>query len=297
MTKRQPPQTPLRIAFEDYKKDRLRSASPQTLNQFNVSIDNLFEFLGRRPYISDLNRDTITDAMYWFLQRGRSAPTANKFRSNMVAIANYLFDERKIHKRLSVYKLTEPDKIPIAWNDSQLRQILQAAANAPGWIHRTPARIYWPALLRVLLYSGERVGAVLKIMPGDFDYSGLTVTIRAENRKGKKRDIIRPITRSTADYVKAITVKGREPVFYPGFGVDTLVSRLRDILKSEGLPCDRKHLFQCFRKTSATMFERHGGDATDHLDHSDRRVTKKYYLDPRGLEVKGPALVPALCLD
>lgn len=288
---------PLREAFDNYRKDRLRSASPATLNQFSVSIDNLFGYLGRRPFVTDLARETITETMYWMLQRGRAAPTANKFRANMVAIANYLFDERLIHKKLTVYKLTEPDKIPVAWTDDQLRKIVRAGANAHGEINGTPARIYWPALFLTLVYTGERIGAVLKIMPVDFDFSGLTVTLRAENRKFKRRDIIRPITRSTADYVQSIRFSSKHPVFYPGICVSTLGEKLRDLLNSEGLPSDRKHLFQCFRRTSATLFELHGGNATEHLDHSDRRITKRYYLDPRHLNLSGPALIPALSLE
>lgn len=52
------------------------------------------------------------------------------------------------------------------------------------------------------------------------------------------------------------------------------------LLNRAGLPSDRAHKFHCVRKSVASYFEAAGGNATELLGHSSRRITRRY-LDPR----------------
>ena len=55
---------------------------------------------------------------------------------------------------------------------------------------------------------------------------------------------------------------------------------LTSVLRRAGLPIDRKRKFHCLRRTVASYYEAAGGNATEFLDHTTRRVTQAY-LDPR----------------
>jgi integrase len=60
----------------------------------------------------------------------------------------------------------------------------------------------------------------------------------------------------------------------------TFYRRYTMLLERAGLPTGRRWKPQCLRRTFATFLEAAGGDATEALDHSSRRVTKQSYLDP-----------------
>ena len=52
--------------------------------------------------------------------------------------------------------------------------------------------------------------------------------------------------------------------------------RYKKIIRRAGLPTGRKRAFHCMRKSAASHFEAAGGNATELLGHSDRRVTLSY---------------------
>jgi integrase len=79
-----------------------------------------------------------------------------------------------------------PDRVPRAWTLDELGAIYRAAAATRGFVGIVPSCVWYPALVSVLWESAERIGAVLECRPDDFD--GTHLHVRAEYRKGGKRD-------------------------------------------------------------------------------------------------------------
>lgn len=98
----------LHDVFLSYRSRRLRFASPSTVNQFEVSIGNFAEFLGARPRLSHLTNDLVSDVMAWMIANGRSPATANKFRSNVLALWRFAADQGKVKTRPDVERAPEP---------------------------------------------------------------------------------------------------------------------------------------------------------------------------------------------
>lgn len=279
-----------------YTPSRLRGASPTTLNQFRVSIDNFGMYLGKRPRTWDLTDDNLSGAAYWMIDRGRSPATANKLIANLRAVWEYLARTRRVKKFPTVKKLKEPERIPVAWSSEQMVTLWGALLAQPGEISGVPASLWWISLHAVFFDTAERKGAVFATDWNDVDLTTGTILFPAQNRKWKTRDKIHFLHPDTIAVLKKFPKKTglawpwpREPrSIYPAY---------RKILKSAGLPHDRRHLFQCLRRTTASLFEACGGNSTDLLDHGSRAVTKKHYLDPRILKQIGPADLLARPLD
>jgi len=277
--------------FQNYRKTHLKSASSHTVRQFEVTIQNFYDFLEKRPTIRDLTSDNVQDAMHWMISRGRSIPTANKLRANLLALWRFEAREGRLKKWPNVPKLIEPDRIPTAWSADQLHQLFSAIGQAPGTICGIPARLWWLSLHSVLWDTGERIGAVLSSTWGDVDIHGGTVIFRAQHRKFKKRDRCHPLHAHTLALLRSIEFPSRNLVCPSDCHYSTLLKRYKGILRVSGLPFDRKHMLHCMRRSTASFYEAAGGNATDLLDHSSRDITKKFYLDTRVLPMTGPAMM------
>ena len=118
----------------------------------------------------------------------------------------------------------------------------------------------------------------MTLRPEDVNLISPWVTFRAEMRKGKLRDRGYPLHAETAKILGELqAATGRQSlIFCAPFSEHTLRERYKGILRDAGLPHDRKRLFHCLRKTSASHWEALGHDATELLDHSTREVTKRY---------------------
>ena len=71
-----------------------------------------------------------------------------------------------------------------------------------------------------------------------------------------------------------------QPIFPWPFCPTHIYYHYKRILRRAGLPTDRDCHFHRIRKSVASWYEAAGGNVTELLDHSARRVTRAY-LDPR----------------
>lgn len=271
--------TTLAEAFAAYARHNLFDASPATLNQFRVSLKHAATSLGREVSLDDLCDDLVLSVIQRLRAAGRSEATANKCRSNLLAIWRWLC--RKGHKQIwpDVAKVREPRRIPVAWTRSELRRLFDALGKLHGHVAEIPARLWWIALHSVIWDTGERIGAVLKLRWSDI--SGDAILIRAETRKGRTADRAHRLHPSTVRMLAAIRRQPDDLVFPWDRRYDVLWGHYSSILKRAGLPCDRRHKFHAMRRTVASFYEAAGGNATELLGHSSRDVTRTHYLDPR----------------
>lgn len=276
-----------------YVPRRLRGKSAGSIRLYQLCFTQFGKTIGKIPEVSDLNEDNI---LLHLSCRSNIAPaTRNKELSQLLAVWRFANQRGLISTWPQISKEHEPERDPIAWMPDELDKLLAGAARVEGKIGDAPASLFWLAMIRTILDTGERVGAVRQIkniwLQGDW------LLVPAEARKGKTRD---RRYRLSADTIAAIAdlrkhTAGSCDLFPWPYGETYLWNRFKRVLLAAGLPCTRKHQLHCLRKTVGTAVYASGGNAQDALDHADRRTTQRY-IDPRAIKKDQPCDILAAYL-
>jgi integrase len=258
----------------------LRSRSERTKNLYNTTINTFERFLGRTAELSDLTDDTVGKFLYWFRQQGRAPASVNKERSNLLAIWRFACRKGYIQLWPDVQPEVDPERVPQAWTESEIRRLFLSIRREPGWIAGIRAADWWHALHLLAWDTGERITAIVSLRWCWVSLADATVLIPAEVRKGKRKDRLYRLSPDTVAALNAIRLPQRDLVLPWPLNRTYLWRRYEPILKRAGLPCDRRSKFHRMRRSVASHYEAAGGDATEFLGHSARKVTRAY-LDPR----------------
>lgn len=266
--------------FDLYRKKRLRFKSANTSRLYSHSINSFAKTLGRQPTIDDLENEAIELHMSRIIDGGGSPASANKDRSQLLAMWRFAATHRIIDRWPDVQQANEPEIVPMGWMPEDLEKLLDASAKEPGSIGDAPASIWWSAVLRVLLATGERIGAVMLARKEHLQGEWLLVPSSA--RKGKRRDRLYPLDKDTVAAVQLLMkhTRGADEMFPFPYSGTYLYKKLDRVLERAGLPTDRRSKFHRMRRTVASAVARAGGDPVRALDHASPKTTKKY-LDPR----------------
>lgn len=271
----------------------IKGISDRTVTLYEFTLAAFGEFLGHAPTTSDLEQLVVAKFLAWRL-RNRSPATAAKDRAQLRALWDFCARERLVDKFPTVRTIVVPERIPQAWLSDEMQRLIASAGQEVGVIDGVPAGDFFRAMLLVCYDTGERSGAVLSLPWSNV--RGQQVIFSAEERKGRRRDIVRTISESTAAALEKIREPYRDLVFPWPWARSVLYHRMNRVLKRAGLPNDRKSKFHRIRKTTASYFAAAGGDAQRLLDHSSPAVTRRY-LDPRIVapDLDAPAVLPRVC--
>jgi len=274
-----------------YRPLRLRGRSQQTCRLYGCTIRTFGKWCGYEPTIDDL-----TDLMIGrFLEdraANRSPYTAEKERTQLVSLARFARDRGLIQVMPEVPPAPLPDRVPKAFSVAELQGIMRAAAATRGTVGAVTAAVWFTALVSVLWETAERIGAVLECRPDDLTDKSLHV--RAEYRKGGKRDAVYRLSDETASLVQS--ARGEHRLFEWNGNRGYLWHRYADVVARAGLGKGRHLSFHALRRSAASHFQSLGGDASVLLDHSNPRITQRWYLDRR-MTNRGPQpcdLLPAI---
>jgi integrase len=135
--------------------------------------------------------------------------------------------------------------------------------------------------------TAEQIGAVRALTWQHADLDGGWVRFIAEGRKGATSDNVLPLAADTIAALQDLP-RASDCVFEWPYHPSYIFRRLGRIMRRAGLPNDRMHKFHVLRKSVASYYEAAGGNATELLKHSERKVTRGY-LDPRIVKV-APAI-------
>jgi integrase len=268
-----------------YAPLRLATAVHATRSRYESDIGRLKSYLGREPKISDLTPETIVGLCARMLADGRSPATCNKIRSELLAMATFAAKRGIATWPDGVPKQREFQRAPTAWDAAQLNRLFAAASESPGMIGDIPAHDWWPALFAVLWDTGARIGAVMQMRWAAVDLERRTVILLAETQKHRADQLFR-LHPQTMTLISAL--RESDPLFAWPYSTPFLWKNLRRLLKRAGLPHTRRDMFHRMRRSVASHYEAHGGDATVLLGHSSRAVTMAY-LDPTITGGKHPA--------
>jgi len=265
---------------------KLRSRSDNTKRLYQTTLRNFAKFLCRAPTLRDFSDETVSRFLGWLRERGRSPYTVNKERSNVLAMWRFACRKNLVHDWPDVEPDVEPERVPVAWTEGEVLRLFRCVQTVPGRVGQTPASAWWLALLLVCWDTGERIGGVIHLLWRDVDLVGGWVLSPAEIRKGKKADRLYKLAADTVTALRAIRparVLVDDPVFPWPYGHTYLWDAYGRLLRRAGLPHDSRSKFHRIRRSVASYYEAAGGNATELLGHSCRRVTKRY-LDPRIVE-------------
>lgn len=251
--------------------------SPKTASLYKGVIKRLGEFLQRDAVLVDLNDDTLCAFLQWRLA-SRSPVTASREKEKIVALANFAAKKRHIVEFVDVPAIPIPEKQPVAMTLEQIQSLLSACKLVTGRIGLVRAAEWWYAYHLVNLTIGERTGAMLELRWEWLRPDG-TLPVPGIYRKCKKPKThhLPPVAMQAIENLRGRT-EGR--IFEFPFHKTTFWLRNKKVLRAAGLPTTREWQPQMNRRTFASWLEANGGDATEALDHSARRVTTKSYLDP-----------------
>jgi integrase len=310
----------LKDLFENlYRPLRLRGRSQATTRLYGCVIRNFGRWLGREPEVRDL--DELVLAQYLEARASQVAPlTVERERCSLVALASLAWERRLIEMKPTCPPGHIPDRVPTAWSVEELRAVMAAASDPATFCglpkgrpprstrpavtskRQTPRACtyarFFSAIVPTLYETGERIGAMLGAMIEDYERPYLVV--RAEARKGRKRDRAYRLTEETCDRIDAL-IAGRDtgPVFVWDRAKQLLYRRFGQVVYAAGLDTKKRLRFHQIRRSAASHFAAAGGDAVEMLDHSSPKITKRWYLDPRLVDrgARPCDLLPSITLE
>jgi integrase len=237
--------------------------------------------------------DELTVARYLTHRvKERAIATAAKDRAQLRALHEFSA-RRKLCDHWPQYPpIRVPDRVPEAWFSGEMQRLLDAAGQEKTVLDGIPGGLWWRALLLLAYDTAERATALTSLRWRNV--RGSSVLFMAEDRKGRRRDILREIGEDTLAALEAIRGdRGPDDLVFPWPRTKTyLWRRLEIILERAGLPHGRRDKFHRIRRTTASYYEAAGGSAQRLLDHSDPATTRKY-IDPRIVRPQAaPELIP-----
>jgi integrase len=259
----------------------LRIDKPNTERLYRTSIKKFGDYLGRPAVLGDFTDDTVARYLAELKRKGAAPHSVSKEYDQLTALWRFASRRRTVETYPTLLRPKVPEYAPVAWTIEEFTKLVDAAAETDGYIGKVPAGKWWKALLLALYDSGERITAMLSIEWPQVDFADRRVLVGAMHRKGQTRDVLFSLHDETITALAAIHGEGR--VFPWPHSQTYIYNRFSKILRRAGLPDDAKSKFHRIRRTTASYFEKAGGNATELLDHSSRSVTKKY-LDARIVE-------------
>jgi integrase len=255
----------------------LTRPTENTQRLHGIAVLNFSRTLLRPAEIADLTEDNLARHTTRRMQEGRAMATIAGEQCKLLALWRFACRQGYLTRWPTMAPVKVPDRVPRAWTQGELVKLFAALENA-GPVGSLKGSLWWRALFLVLWDTGERISAVLAVQWQWVDLDGQTIYIPAEVRKGGHGDRLYPIAEDTAKAIAALP-RQYKPFFHP-FHAATLYNRLKRLMKDAGLPSDRRSMFHRMRRSTASHYEAAGGNATELLGHTSRKVTR-VYLDPR----------------
>ena len=273
----------LYIMENEYFPAKSKIASETTEKQYKYTATRYSTFLGRRATLDDLTDLNLGKWMRTMRKDGLAMPTINGYITKMRAFWSWCAKKRMVEEFPTIEDFPEPMQIPKAYSEGEFRALIAATKLMEGEIAGVPAAAWWYALHLVAFDTGERCSALLSLQRSHYDDGDATLAAPAEIRKGGRKPMLYRLKPATVAALAVVrkAASGKKIFFWPN-DPGTFYNHYKTLLKLADLPyVPHKSGLQKVRRTFASHIEAAGGNATQALSHTSRRVTEKSYLDPR----------------
>lgn len=249
-----------------------------------VTIRQFSQFLGRPATIDDLTDVQVGGFLREFAATGRAPVTVNTRRSQLLCLWR-----ASLRAGLTrdcpgeIPRWREHQRVPQAWTVDEVARLVGYCRNLPGQLSGIPGGLWWSSLLLAGYWTGARPSALRSARSADLTPEGWLL-IRAEAQKTRADQHFR-LPPQALDEVMLIFDPGRRLIWpWPYTAACTFWVHLRKIVEGAGLPASRrgKNLFQKLRRTAVSYAARVDLEIARQLaGHSDSRLTRRHYIDPR----------------
>lgn len=281
------PSVSLQTFCEDYIRSRL-DLEAGSAHQLRVACRLIDSWASRRVAVEELSVELVSEFLAHLTKLGRAAATVNGKRSTIITL----------WRAASLKKIVRPPedweaiprrknlrRLPTAWSTEQMRLIVEQCRLLKGKVHGMPRADWWTAFVLMLYDSGARLDAALQTTWEDLDLQRGFLRLAAEEAKTG----IEQLVKLSGQTIEAIQQLPRitEHVWPHGRWHHALFRTLRQVVERAGLTCTRRDLFHKLRRTNATWTAVQIGleSASHQLGHTNTRMTKERYVDPRFLQV------------
>lgn len=272
----------IETVLTEYFRKNHRIRCEHTRDQYRFAVNDLAKAIESDPCVSDLTDDSLCAMISHMQSRGLAPKTINERAGRIRALWRWLADRGRVSTRPTIGNIPEPKRIPLAWSHEELSALFAACDEWVVDYEGVSGSRWWRSLHHVAWDTGERISAMLDCR---WDWvSGEWLAIPAESRKGKTSDRVYKLAPDTRRCLASMRSPDRELIWPWPLSRSSLWCHYRRLRKIAGLSLDRRSAFHRIRRSVATHAEAAGGNATELLDHSDRRLTKESYLDPRFLQ-------------
>jgi integrase len=265
---------------------KLRGRSQESIRLLRHAITQFSRWLGRPAVLEDC--DDLVVSQFLAKRGEKLAPeSVARERSGLLAIWNLAQARGMVRLRPCVSTELVPERTPRALTEEELARLFAVAERSTGWVGPVPAKVFFPTLIAVLFYSGERITATLSIARDRYRRPWLIVP--PHTRKGKKRERIYELPPWVCDMLdEMLSYHRAERVFFWGATMTALRKRWKTLTRRAGLGEGRDVQFHVLRRSTASHLDAAGGDATAYMGHSSDTVTRRSYLDVRITGAKKP---------
>jgi len=268
-----------------YRPRRLIGKSKNTTRLYRTTVRKFSQYLGRSAMLTDLTDEVVAAYLDWLTSQIAMNSVVKEY-DQLMALWRFSARRKLVELYPDLMRPNAPKPVPDAFTHEELQQLIGAAKAWPGDYFGVPCGLWWEAMIRVVYDTGERVGAILKMksehLQGDW------VLIPAQSRKGSQQGKRFRVSKTTRTMLaKIATLQTQETLFAWPQSYTYFWSIFGKVLMKAGLPNERRGKWHKLRRSVATFYEAKGGNATELLGHSSRRVTEAY-LDNRFIEKPQP---------
>lgn len=290
VVKRDPPASDSLVALLDRYREE-RDIADSTFAQCRYAAQRFGDYLGRPAVLTDFADSTVNQFLVALQQQtDLSARSVKSYRGNLLLLWRLAFECElvdELPKR--VRRIKVPRKLPEAWTLDELRVLVAAAADTPGYFQQPRIRKgpYWVAFIACGFFTALRLGDLLRLEFDQIEPTGWLTMIQAKTGYPHRCYLPEDAMRTVA----AIAQPKRKRIFSASCK-SVLQKSFARIVKRAGLKGSAKTL----RKTAATLAEcQLPGSASWLLGHRDPSLARRNYIDVRQVQQAKP-LLPALTL-
>lgn len=239
------------------------------------------EWLGRSPYVSDLDDDAASRWVEW-LESHYAPRTRAGLRGNLLCLWRFIAEQGECDWPGRIRRAPKPEPQPVAWTMEELRLLRLATLAVPGNLKSgVPRSLYLTTLLDSAYESGLRRGDLWRLTQQQILPSG--IILLRQNKTGTPHEP--QLQPDTLERVRRLV--GEYPLRWPGNEHGFYECWRIWVLRPSGV---RPGVLQQLRRSGATHIERERpAETSRYLGHKTPTM-KIHYVDRS--QAYGPAPQP-----